>query len=126
MRPGHAEIPVINDGRPLPDPRSAQDGLVAVGGAMTVSRLVEAYRAEIFPWTSDPVTWWSPDRRAVLDLDQIHVPHRLQQQIRKHPYRVTFDTAFGAVMIACATAPREDDTSWSTEEFMDAYGALHK
>ncbi len=61
----------------------------------------------------------------MLDLEQIHIPRRLQAQIRRHPYRVTFDTAFAAVMQGCATAPREDDTSWISQEFLDAYHALH-
>jgi leucyl/phenylalanyl-tRNA--protein transferase len=126
MRPVSDEIPCLDDGRPLPDARMALDELVAFGGEMSVPRLVEAYRAGIFPWTSGPVTWWSPDPRAVLDLDNIHVPRRLQAQLRKHPYRVTFDTAFEAVMDACAFAPREDDTSWITREFLDAYQALHR
>ena len=120
------DIPCIDDGRLLPDPRTAQDDLVAFGGEMSVPRLVEAYRAGIFPWTSGPVTWWSPDPRAVLDLENIHIPRRLAPQLQKHPYRVSFDTAFGAVMEACATAPREDDTSWITGEFLDAYQALHR
>jgi leucyl/phenylalanyl-tRNA---protein transferase len=126
MRPVREKVPSIDDGRPLPDPRSAQDDLVAVGGEMTVARLVEAYRAGIFPWTSGPVTWWSPDPRAILDLERIHIPRRLQEQIRKHSYKVTFDTAFDAVMESCASAPREDDTSWITQEFLDGYGELHR
>ena len=93
---------------------------------MSVERLISAYRAGIFPWTADPVTWWSPDPRAVLDLDEIHIPRRLQAEIRKHPYRVTFDTAFDAVIEACAAAPREDEQSWITQEFLDAYKALHR
>jgi leucyl/phenylalanyl-tRNA--protein transferase len=125
MRSVADAIPSIDDGRPLPDPRSAKDGLVAVGGRMSVERLLEAYRSGIFPWTSGPVTWWSPDPRAVLDLDRIHVPRRLAVQVREHPYRVTFDADFDGVMGACASAPREGDDSWITPEFLAAYGALH-
>ncbi len=126
MRPVTRGIPSIDDGRPFPDPRTAQDGLVAVGGEMSVERLLEAYRKGIFPWTSDPVTWWSPDPRAVLDLETIHIPRRLQAEVRKHPYRVTFDAAFDVVIEACATASREDDETWITQEFLDAYKALHR
>ena len=125
MRPA-ADVPSIDDGRPLPDARTAQDDLVAVGGVMSVERLLEAYRGGIFPWTSDPVTWWSPDPRAVLDLETIHVPRRLGAEVRRHPYRVTFDADFDVVMEACAAAPREEDSSWITAEFLDAYKALHR
>jgi leucyl/phenylalanyl-tRNA---protein transferase len=126
MRPATDAVPSIDDGRALPDPRGAQDDLVAIGGEMSVDRLLEAYRKGIFPWTSDPVTWWSPDPRAVLDLDNIHVPRRLAVEVRRHPYRVTCDADFGAVMKACAEAPREDDASWITEEFLHAYSALNR
>jgi leucyl/phenylalanyl-tRNA--protein transferase len=126
MRPVPHAVPSIDDGRVLPDPRLARDGLVAVGGQMTVERLVEAYRQGIFPWTADPVTWWSPDPRAVLDLETIHVPRRLAAEIRRHPYLVTFDRDFSAVIEACAAAPREEDASWITVEFLDAYKALHR
>jgi len=126
MRPVTRGIPSIDDGRPFPDPRTAQDGLVAVGGEMSVERLLEAYRSGIFPWTSDPVTWWSPDPRAVLDLGTIHIPRRLQAEVRKHPYRVTFDSAFDVVIEACAAAPRDEDETWITEEFLDAYKSLHR
>jgi leucyl/phenylalanyl-tRNA--protein transferase len=100
--------------------------MVAVGGQMNVENLLAAYRGGIFPWTAEPVTWWSPDPRAILDLEKIHVPRRLQAVVRKHPYRVTFDTAFDAVIEACATAPREDDESWITRKFLASYKALHR
>jgi leucyl/phenylalanyl-tRNA--protein transferase len=93
---------------------------------MSVERLVEAYRKGIFPWTAGPVTWWSPDPRAVLDLEAIHVPRRLGAEIRRHPYRVSFDEDFDGVIEACAVAPREEDSSWITAEFLDAYKALHR
>ncbi|MEO5925657.1 MAG: leucyl/phenylalanyl-tRNA--protein transferase [Bryobacteraceae bacterium] len=126
MRPFDDDVPSLDDGRPLPDPRTAVDDLVAVDGEMSVTRLVEAYTHGIFPWTADPITWWSPDPRAIFDLAAIHVPRRLQAQVRKHPYRVTFDAAFEAVMEACATAPRDEDSSWISEEFLEAYTALHR
>lgn len=116
----------IDDGRALPNPLTAEEDLVATGGEMTVARLVEAYRKGIFPWTADPVTWWSPDPRAVLDLEDIHVPRRLAAEMRRHPYRVTFDADFGGVMEACAAAPREEDASWITGEFVRAYMELHR
>jgi leucyl/phenylalanyl-tRNA--protein transferase len=125
MWPG-AEVPSIDDGRPLPDARSAEDGLVAIGGTMTVERLLEAYSKGMFPWTANPVTWWSPDPRAVFDLASVHVPHRLRGALAKHPYRVAFDENFRQVIEACAEAPRDYDQSWISAEFIEAYTALHR
>src|SRR5215475_6784397 len=67
----------------FPDPRLAdEDGLVAVGGDMSVERLLLAYRSGIFPWTIDPITWWSPDPRAIMELDQFHVSRSLVKTLR--------------------------------------------
>ena len=83
----------------FPDPRSAAkggefDGLVAIGGDLSVPRLLLAYRNGIFPWTDDPITWWSPDPRAIFELDRFHVPHSLARVIRKGVFRITIDRAF--------------------------------
>ena len=117
-------VPALGPGDPLPDPRTARNGLVATGGSLTVPRLLEAYRKGIFPWSANPVTWWSPDPRAILDLDAIHIPRRLRSAVARPPYRVSFDTAFAEVMRACAQ--REDHPSWITPEFLEAYTALHQ
>ncbi len=71
----------------FPDPRSASksetlDGLVAVGGDLSVERLLLSYRSGIFPWTIDPITWWSPDPRAIIELDQFHVSRSLAKTLR--------------------------------------------
>jgi len=127
MRPATDAVPSLDDGRAMPDPRGARwDGLVAVGGSLTVDRLLEAYRHGVFPWTVDPVTWWSPDPRAIFDLEAIHIPRRLASAIRKHPYRVTFDAAYDSVVEACAEAPRWGDETWITPEFIEAYQAFHR
>src|SRR5438876_9806408 len=64
-------IPILDSRLRFPDPRRANsEGLVAIGGDLSVPRLLLAYRSGIFPWTADPVTWWSPDPRAVFELEQ--------------------------------------------------------
>ncbi|MFM2124407.1 MAG: hypothetical protein RL328_858 [Acidobacteriota bacterium] len=118
-------VPSIDDGRPLPDVRDNSPELVAVGGAMTVERLLEAYSKGIFPWSVKPVTWWSPDPRAVFDLEHIHIPTRMRALVRSHPYKVSFDQAFEQVMRACADAPRTGEDTWISSEFIEAYTALH-
>lgn len=116
-------------GGTLPDPEleSDENGLVALGGRLEPQLLLRAYRAGIFPWSSRPVvTWWSPDPRAVFDLETFQ-PHRsVRQSIRRNGWRFTLDADFEGVMRACAapTAARPD--TWITEEFVRAYVALHQ
>jgi leucyl/phenylalanyl-tRNA--protein transferase len=111
----------------FPDPRTAKpEGLVAVGGDLSVPRLLSAYRRGIFPWTFDPITWWSPDPRAVLEWDRIHVSRSLARTLRRGRFRVTTDRAFGEVIRACAApAPGRRDT-WISAEFIEAYSLLHR
>src|SRR5437867_12988719 len=95
--------PVLDERLRFPNPRLANDeGLVAIGGHLSVSRLLLAYRSGIFPWTADPVTWWSPDPRAIFELDHFHVSRSLAKTIRKEVFRITIDRAFRQVMEGCA------------------------
>ena len=111
----------------FPDPHRADaEGLVAVGGDFSIPRLLLAYRSGIFPWTVDPITWWSPDPRAVFEPDQFHVPRRLAKFIRQHPFEVTYDHAFRRVMEGCAASAPGRRSSWITEDFLEAYTRLHK
>lgn len=114
----------------FPNPRFAlRDGLLAVGGDLSVERLVLAYSSGIFPWFSegDPILWWSPPVRPVLDPAKVHVGRSLAKAMRKNPYRITFDTAFGQVIDACAMIPRADrGGTWITRAMRDAYRRLHE
>lgn len=111
----------------FPDPASASsEGLVAIGGDFSGPRLLLAYRSGIFPWTVQPITWWSPDPRAIFELDHFHIPHRLAKFIRQRPFEITRDRAFRNVMQACAQpAPGRQET-WIAPEFIAAYTHLHK
>ena len=111
----------------FPHPESANaHGLVAVGGDLSVGRLLAAYRNGIFPWTAKPISWWSPDPRGILELDQFHVSGSLAKTLRRRPFEITFDHAFREVTLACAApAPRREAT-WITEEFITAYTRLHQ
>lgn len=111
----------------FPDASTAsRDGLVAVGGDFSNARLLLAYRSGIFPWTVNPITWWSPDPRAIFELDQFHIPHSLAKLMRKRPYEITFDRAFRRVMQGCATPATGRQESWVTPEFIAAYTRLHQ
>jgi leucyl/phenylalanyl-tRNA---protein transferase len=120
-------ITVLNQALNFPDPQFANSkGLVAIGGDLSVDRLLMAYRAGIFPWTISPISWWSPDPRAILELDKLHVGESLRKIIRKGTFEVTIDRAFGRVIESCAArAPGRVET-WITAEFIDAYTQLHE
>lgn len=111
----------------FPDPRqSRSDGLVAVGGDLTVPRLLLGYRSGVFPWTTPPVTWWSPDPRAIFELGEIHIPRSLGRTLRQGIFRVTFDREFRRVIEGCASAPRGGSPTWISPEFVEAYVKLHQ
>jgi leucyl/phenylalanyl-tRNA--protein transferase len=105
------------------------DGLLAIGGDLSETRLLNAYRAGIFPWYSDaqPLLWWSPDPRTLLFPDRLHVSRSLRKTLRREIFHVTFDTAFEQVVRHCALIPRaEQDGTWITSEMRQAYCALHR
>lgn len=111
----------------FPDPRLANGkGLVAIGGDLSPERLLVAYRNGIFPWTVSPISWWSPDPRAILEFDQLHVPESLRKILRKDIFEISIDRAFPRVIRSCATrAPGRSDT-WITPEFIEAYTQLYE
>jgi leucyl/phenylalanyl-tRNA--protein transferase len=121
-------LPVLlQEGVPFPDPdRADRGGLVAVGGALSTERLLEAYRSGIFPWSAAPVTWWSPDPRAIIETGQLHVPRSLMKFIHKRPFDITTNHAFAEVMRRCAEPRHGQPHSWITAEFIKAYTELHR
>jgi leucyl/phenylalanyl-tRNA---protein transferase len=103
------------------------DGLVAVGGGLSVARLREAYCRGIFPWSADPETWWSPDPRAVIDLAHgVRISRRLAQKLRQGGFEISRDRAFRQVMEACSGKRDGQDSSWISLALTDAYVALHE
>ncbi|MGE3490162.1 MAG: leucyl/phenylalanyl-tRNA--protein transferase, partial [Vicinamibacterales bacterium] len=104
------------------------DGLLAAGADLTPGRLIDAYSHGIFPWFNDgdPILWWSPDPRIVLAPGDFHVSHSLKKRLKQRRFTVTLDTAFAAVLDACA-APRPDDGgTWLTADMKAAYSELHR
>jgi leucyl/phenylalanyl-tRNA---protein transferase len=103
-------------------------GLIAVGGDLSSERLLEAYRVGIFPWYSEdqPILWWSPDPRFVLDLNQFKISRSLAKTLRRRIFQVTFDRVFEEVIAGCATVTRVDQSgTWITPEMKEAYINLH-
>lgn len=111
----------------FPDPRLADaEGLVAIGGDFSPQRLLLAYRSGIFPWTDNPITWWSPDPRAIFEFDRVHIPRSLRRLLRKNPFTITLDRAFRQVMEGCAQPAPGREESWVTPAFIMAYTRLHE
>jgi len=131
-------VPWLADDEPFPSvdralgPSSGIDGLLAIGANLSPQRLIEAYRHGIFPWYSEgqPVLWWSPDPRMVLYLDRFKISRSLRKTIRAcsadPAWQMRFDTAFDAVIDACAQAAREGQNgTWITPDMRAAYKRLH-
>ena len=110
----------------LADP---ENGLLAVGGDLSRERLLRAYAEGIFPWYSigDPILWWSPDPRAVLIIDEFHLSQRNRRYLKKTDFIMRRDSAFAAVVKACAKIPRRHEKgTWITLEMQTAYIDLHQ
>ncbi len=111
----------------FPDPTSAnEDGIVAWGGDLTPSRLTHAYLNGIFPWYSkdDPIIWWSPNPRLIMELDDFKLSKSLKKSIKKYEYK--FDTNFKDVINWCRYSRRENQNgTWISDEIVEAYSTLH-
>ncbi|NTV11601.1 MAG: leucyl/phenylalanyl-tRNA--protein transferase [Zoogloea sp.] len=123
---------LAEDGPPAfpPIERALRDpaGLLAAGGLLEPEWLLEAYRRGIFPWFSpgDPILWWSLDPRMVLAPSAIRISHSLRKTLRRNTFEIRLDTAFAAVIRACA-APREPGGgTWITPEMQAAYLRMHE
>lgn len=112
-----------------PVERATPEGLLAVGGDLSVPRLLAAYRSGIFPWygAGQPILWWSPDPRTVLLPEQLRVSRSLRKTLRRGDFQVTFDRAFDGVLAGCAEprANKPRGGTWITPEMHAAYRRLH-
>jgi len=113
----------------FPSPELAgEGGLLAVGGDLSIPRLILAYRQGIFPWYNpgEPIFWWSPDPRLILEPSDLHVSRRLGRIIRQERFQVTLDRAFKEVIRACSeTRMKRGEGTWITPEMIKAYTELH-
>ena len=121
---------LLNEKLIFPDPRKAdKEGLLAIGGDLSMERLVMAYQSGIFPWYSDdtPIMWWSPDPRMVLFPRAFKRSKSLLQILRRNTFTVTFDTCFDQVIRNCAKVERKNEPgTWITQEMITAYIKLHQ
>jgi leucyl/phenylalanyl-tRNA--protein transferase len=119
-------IPFLSADDPFPPVDQAlrvPNGLLAAGADLSPDRLLAAYADGIFPWfgEEDPILWWSPDPRMVLYVREVHVSRSLNKVIRAERFRLTLDTAFPAVVRACAEARRDHEGTWITASMEEAY-----
>jgi len=112
---------------PLEQALEHPDGLLAVGGDLTINRLLVAYHLGIFPWYSDdePILWWSPAQRMVLFPEALKVSRSLRKTIRKEQFTVTLDHNFQQVIKECAGPRRRQYGTWITDDMQNAYCQLH-
>lgn len=106
-----------------------EDGLLAVGGDLSVPRLVKAYSNGIFPWYNEgePIMWFSPDPRMVLFPDELKISKSMRQLIRKGQFTVSFNANFDDVIEHCAVISRPGQGgTWITSDMKKAYRDLHK
>jgi leucyl/phenylalanyl-tRNA--protein transferase len=125
--PARWEPALVDDtGRIWVDPQTADGfGLVGIGGDLRPERLLRAYREGVFPMyeEGEPICWWSPDPRAVFEMDGLHVSRRLERTIRGGAFRCTLNRNFAGVMRECGN--RREGT-WITSDMRSAYYRLHE
>ena len=113
----------------FPPPHLAtKEGLLALGGDLSLQRLLLAYREGIFPWFSDgePILWWSPDPRLVLYPNKLRLSTSLKKRIRQHRFELSADRAFESVITECSRVPRKNqDGTWIVASMVEAYKHLH-
>jgi len=105
------------------------DGMIAIGGDLSVERLLLAYRSGIFPWYNEgePIVWYSPDPRMVLFPEKLKVSKSMRQLINKNIFKVTVNTHFSEVIANCKIMNRNDQLgTWITDEMQKAYIKLHE
>ncbi|WP_404318553.1 leucyl/phenylalanyl-tRNA--protein transferase [Malaciobacter canalis] len=122
--------PLTDDIYTFPNPRLAcNEGILAYGGDLSAKRLISAYANGIFPWYNEdePILWWSPNPRLIMELDEFKVSKSLTKTIKKDKFEVKFDENFTQVMIECKNIfrPTQDGT-WLQDELIQAYTHLHE
>ena len=123
----------LDDDLWFPDPHGGEEnGLVAIGGDLSVDRLLLAYSNGFFPWFSykdqkEPL-WYCPLQRFVIFPNEIHVSHSMQQLINKHQYEVTINQDFEGVIKCCATAQNrnQENGAWLGPDIIQAYTELYR
>ena len=113
----------------FPNPTLAcPDGLLAVGGDLSVERLLLAYTHGIFPWYNpgEEILWWCPKERFVIFPKEIHISHSMKKYMKKHAFRIMLNRDFADTMHRCRIKREFDEGTWISDEMEEAYHRLHK
>lgn len=120
----------LNENIQFPDVSEASpEGVLAIGGDLSVERLILAYKSGIFPWFDDaePIVWWSPDPRFVLFPKKLKVSKSMKQVLRNSNFEVTVNKDFRSVITECSKMKRDGQAgTWITEQMIEAYVKLHE
>jgi leucyl/phenylalanyl-tRNA--protein transferase len=123
-------IPWLEQNTPFPPIETAlvePNGLLAAGGDLSPQRLINAYENGIFPWYSEgePILWWSPDPRAVIFPEKLHISRSLKRTLTKNWFSLAIDFDFEQTITQCARLRKKTGT-WINQDMIDAYITLHK
>lgn len=114
----------------FPDHHLADDeGLLMVGGELSPDWLLLAYHSGIFPWFNDgqPILWWTPDPRMVVQPNQVRVSKSMRKVLRDNDFKVTYNQNFLEVILACKRIKREGQHgTWITNDIINAYLRMHE
>ncbi|WP_445710228.1 leucyl/phenylalanyl-tRNA--protein transferase [Flavobacterium sp.] len=112
-----------------PVEEASPEGIIAIGGDLSIERLLLAYRSGIFPWFEDdePIMWWTPEERMVLLFEDLRITKSMRNVLNKEEFKVTFNKDFRAVITNCQVIKREGQNgTWITEDMVEAYCKLHE
>jgi len=119
----------LSEPRHFPPPTATTpEGLLCIGGRLSPDWLLDAYSHGIFPWPmwdNEPMVWWSPDPRAIIELDAFHISRRLRRTLRSGQFEATIDRDFAGVISGCATSAGRTDNTWLTPAMIEAYRQMH-
>ncbi len=113
----------------FPDPTLAEpDGLLAIGGDLSMERLLLAYSNGIFPWYNegDPIMWWCPLERFIIRPEKIHISHSLAKYMRKHEVQLIINRDFSDTMHRCRLKREFEEGTWITDDMEKAYAELNR
>jgi len=107
---------------------ATKEGIIAVGGDLSVPRLLSAYKQGIFPWYSppDPILWWSPNPRMILFPHEVRVSKSMEKIIKKKVFAFSCDKYFKEVMLGCRSPRKDGPGTWISDEILEAYCRLHE